>query len=278
MLIYFLPISFLFGILIGSFLNVVIYRYNTGKGVDGRSQCLSCSSTLSWYELIPVFSFVALRGKCKNCGSKISLQYPLVELVTGILFALCFWFFFTSNFYYLYSFLLSLLFGLTASCLLVVISVYDLRHKIVPDGLVYAFVVLGFVQFFVTHPFSKVFEFPMILDLLAGPILFLPFFLLWFISGGRWMGLGDGKLALGIGAFLGLARGLSAVVLGFWIGAAWSLLAIVYQKVRSKKAEISGQLGLKSEIPFAPFLILGFFLAWFLAFDFFQLHFLLPLM
>lgn len=79
---------FLFGLIIGSFLNVVIYRYNTGRSVQGRSGCLSCGKTLSAVELIPLFSFIFQKGKCHGCGSKISWQYPLVEFSTGIAFTL----------------------------------------------------------------------------------------------------------------------------------------------------------------------------------------------
>ena len=83
-------VFFGFGIIIGSFLNVIILRYNTHKTFGGRSACMSCTKKLHWYELIPIFSFVGLKGRCQTCKTKISWQYPLVELATGVMFVLIF--------------------------------------------------------------------------------------------------------------------------------------------------------------------------------------------
>ena len=127
-----------------------------------------------------------------------------------------------------------------------VITIYDIHHKIVPDELVYIFILLSFLQMFVSYdPFA--FVVPATLDLLAGPILFIPFFCLWYFSKGIWMGLGDGKLALGIGWFLGLSGGISAIMYAFWMGAAISLILIGYQKMRMRKRLFSKDLGMKSE-------------------------------
>src|SRR3989344_1792899 len=81
---------FILGTIIGSFLNVVILRYNTGSSIQGRSGCMSCGKPLVWYELFPVLSFLFLLGRCGGCKSRISAQYPLVELLTGIIFLLTF--------------------------------------------------------------------------------------------------------------------------------------------------------------------------------------------
>src|SRR4051812_24315811 len=86
MLIILSIIFFIFGIIIGSFLNVVILRYNTERNLGGRSACMSCRNTLAWYELVPLFSYIFQRGRCMNCKTKISAQYPIVEFITGILF------------------------------------------------------------------------------------------------------------------------------------------------------------------------------------------------
>lgn len=75
----------LFGLIVGSFLNVVILRMNTGKTLGGRSMCLSCNKKLEWYELIPLVSFIIQRGRCTKCHSKISWQYPIVEAITAVL-------------------------------------------------------------------------------------------------------------------------------------------------------------------------------------------------
>ncbi len=240
--------AFIFGTIIGSFLNVVIYRYNTGTSiVSGRSMCFSCGKTLKWYELVPIFSFILQRAKCRNCKSKISWQYPVVEIVMGLLFV------FVligqhSIIETIYLFILMSIF--------VVISVYDIRHKIIPNSFVYAFILLSVLQF--TWGSNT-----QVLDWLAGPILFLPFAGLWFFSKGTWMGFGDAKLALGIGWFLGFYAGMSAIIFAFWIGSVFGLTLIGIGKTKSlllgKK-----KFTIKSEIPFGPFLLIGTLLVFFL--------------
>ncbi|HBA45813.1 hypothetical protein A2W67_02365 [Candidatus Nomurabacteria bacterium RIFCSPLOWO2_02_40_28] len=245
-------IFFILGLIIGSFLNVVIYRLNTARSLGGRSACMSCQSKLSWYELIPVFSFLGLRGRCKSCKTKISIQYPLVEFITGLVFALLFaklqaeYDFFSLAFLGVYAY-----YAVTFS-LLLVIAVYDLRHKIIPDSLVFIFCLFAFLGLFFIHT-------PGLLEFLAGPLIALPFALFWLISGGRWMGLGDAKLALGIGWLLGLSLAFSSLVIAFWSGAAVGLSLIVFSRLDS--ARLAKNYGMKSEIPFAPYLVLGAFLA-----------------
>lgn len=234
---------FLLGLIVGSFLNVVVYRYNTGTSmVRGRSRCLACGRNLEWHELIPLFSFLMQKGHCRRCQSRLSWQYPLVELVTGLLFVICYSDFDLSANLPLYLVLMSLL---------VVITVYDLRHKIIPDGLVYAFIIISVLPSLLTGEWGVIRE-----HLLAGGALFLFFYLLWRLSGGRWMGFGDAKLALGVGFLLGLTGGVSAIVLAFWIGAALGVLLLTL----SRWSVWRKQFNMKSEIPFAPFIVLGLLL------------------
>ena len=138
--------SFLFGLIIGSFLNTVIYRYNTGRTVGGRSQCLVCGHTLTWRELIPILSFVIQGGKCAKCQSRFSMQYPLVEFITAILFLGVSYKLWPINFDFT-SFPLPLVAELIVHwlvmSLLVGIAVYDLRHKIIPNGIVYLFILVS---------------------------------------------------------------------------------------------------------------------------------------
>ncbi|TAK58177.1 prepilin peptidase [Patescibacteria group bacterium] len=265
---------FVFGAIVGSFLNVVALRYNTGRKPTGRSACFSCGKKLEVYELIPIFSYIFLRGRCSQCKSSISIQYPLVEFTTGLLFVLMYW--------YQSQSLILLTYYLLVSCLLVVIIVYDIRHMIIPDGLVYAFIGLGFLRLLYETPLASLIRSPEIWNLLAGPILFLPFWVLWYFSKGAWMGFGDAKLAWGIGWTLGLVKGASAIILGFWIGAVLSLLVIVLGKLASTSSmrKMFGSLGLptlhlKSEIPFAPYLIVGMFVALFTGADFLGLGLIL---
>lgn len=244
---------FILGTIVGSFLNVVALRHNTGLPIArGRSQCFSCSKTLHWYELIPVFSFIFLGGKCSACKSKISLQYPLVELVTGLLFLATFLHVGLSPLIFYYFFVISIL---------IVISIYDFKHKIIPDSWSFIFgaVTLAFslFSFFYLHNNS-------LLDVLAGPILALPFALLWLVSGGRWIGLGDAKIVVGVGFMLGFVRGISALVLAFWIGAIVGLTLIILGRVLSLSSK---NLTMKSEIPFGPFIIIGTLLVFFFGWD-----------
>jgi prepilin signal peptidase PulO-like enzyme (type II secretory pathway) len=240
-----LVLSFIFGAIVGSFLNVVALRWNTGKGLGGRSMCMSCGKTLTWKELVPIFSFVAQKGACRKCKSKISWQYPLVEFIAGAIFVLIFMTFPP----------VSILAGITtlmqiiAACLLLVISVYDIKHKIIPDILVYTFDGLAFISIFIGG--SSWWHVPSISMLLSGPILALPFALLWVISKGKWMGLGDAKLVLGLGWMLGFSAGVNAIVLAFWIAAVVSVIWLY---------AVYGKFKHKTEIPFGPYLIIGFYL------------------
>ncbi len=244
-------IFFIFGTIIGSFLNVFALRYNTGKSiVKGRSQCFSCGKTLEAFELIPLFSYLFLKGRCKSCKSKISQQYFIVELISGILFSTVFLKVGLSSFLPLY---------LLEVSLLIAISIYDFKHKIIPDGMVWVFNLIAFLTLLLSNGFSGVFLERGLFDLLSGLILFSFFAFLWLVSSGRWMGLGDAKLALGVGWLLGLSGGIFAILLAFWIGAIWSIIILVLQRLNISRLGLT----IKSEIPFAPFIIIGFFLQFF---------------
>ncbi|PCI29725.1 hypothetical protein COB55_01455 [Candidatus Wolfebacteria bacterium] len=245
---------FVLGLLVGSFLNVVILRYNTGHSIShGRSECLSCATLLKWYELFPIVSFIVLRGRCRTCKVNLRIQYPLTEIATGILFYVIATNIFALPITIATAVIISVFYAIIVS-ILVVIFVYDLYHKIIPNGLVYAFIFLSFAQlFFSLSGTGLTFAIPNLISLLAGPAIFLPFFLLWFVSRGTWMGFGDAKLAIGIGWMLGVSLGFSAIILAFWVGAAVSLVLLAVQRLFGNRT-----LTFKSEIPFAPFLIIGF--------------------
>jgi prepilin signal peptidase PulO-like enzyme (type II secretory pathway) len=275
-------LAFLFGSAIGSFLNVVVYRLNTGMSmVNDRSVCFSCGKQLYWYELIPIFSFLWQGGKCTKCKARISWQYMIVEACTGIIFAGIVYILppigISDGYITAFSFPIVFMDILLAAIwsILIVIFVYDLRHKIIPDELAFWFGALSFAHMFISVTFgSVVITIPSVLDILAGPILFLPFYLLWKVSGGKWMGLGDAKLAIGIGWFLGLSQGISALIMAFWIGALVGVALIILKQLlkRSVFHRIAlylslGERIMKSEIPFAPFLIIGIAIAFFFRVD-----------
>ncbi len=248
--ILFLIIFFILGSIFGSFINVLILRYKTGRSfVSGRSQCFSCSKKLEWYELVPILSFLFIGGKCLNCKSKISTQYPLVEFFTALMFSAIFWKIGFSAILPLYLF---------SALILIAIFVYDFKHKIIPNEMVILFNALSIVILCISN-FHTIQSFDFVLNFLAGPLLFTFFWFFWFVSDGKWMGFGDAKLALGVGWLLGFSGGIFAIMSAFWVGALASIMILTLQSLNVKKYGIS----LKSEIPFAPFIIFGLFLQFF---------------
>mgnify|MGYP001615012235 CR=1 FL=1 len=238
---------FLFGAAIGSFLNVVILRLNTGQSIiSGRSKCFSCAKKLRWYELLPIVSFIFLRGKCSVCKTKISWQYPITEITTGLLFLLI------SNLpageagFKSQISNLDVVYYWIIFSLLIIIAVYDYRHQIIPNMFVWIFNGLAFLSLFrLPADEAGIFNWN---NLLAGFILFVFFALLWGVSKGKWMGFGDAKLALGIGWLLGMSKGIAAITLAFWIGAIVGVALLYLSK---------NKYGLKSSIAFGPFIVLG---------------------
>ncbi|MEK7510306.1 MAG: prepilin peptidase [Patescibacteria group bacterium] len=234
---------FLFGTVVGSFLNAVIYRTEKGgSAFQGRSYCPHCKHQLSWRDLIPLLSFILLRGQCRYCHLKISWQYPLVELSTGVVFL--FIFFSYGGFALFFSidhiFRLAYVWGVTS--LLIIIFVYDLKHFLIPDTIVYGATGLALLYHLLEFENLENFVSFWIAALFASG-----FFLAIFLgSRGRWMGLGDVKLAFFMGLFLGWPNVLVALFVAFVIGAGGGLVLIATRRKN-----------LTSEVPFGPFLIAG---------------------
>ncbi|MDZ4225928.1 MAG: prepilin peptidase [Patescibacteria group bacterium] len=233
----------LLGAILGSFINALVYRFNTGRGMGGRSRCMHCNHVLGALDLVPVFSFLFLRGRCRYCKAKLSLQYPSVEVAAATLSFVV---------YLAHPLPLEFALWLAVAMTLLFIVVYDIRHGIIPwsaSGLVAALALAHL--FFFTEP--------SLWSLLAGPLLALPLFLFSLVSRGTWMGWGDSALELPLGWLLGLSVGATALVLAFWLGAAVGIALIILK--RGYK--------MKSELPFAPFLVLGALIAHFFHVDFF---------
>lgn len=249
----FLASLFVFGAVLGSFLNVFILRYNTGRSLGGRSSCATCGRDLAWHELIPIVSFAFQRGRCRGCKSAISFQYPIVEILMGALLVLIGSRFLSGTIGV--TGVATSLFEVIVWSILIALSVYDMRHKIIPDGLAYAFVALSALPLFGFPDAWGDFSFSRLcagIGLAAFPAA------LWLVSRGRWMGLGDAKLLLGVGFLLGPALGISALLYAFWSGA---ILSVVLLSVRDK------DVTMKSEIPFGPFIVFGMALAYFFQLD-----------
>lgn len=229
---------FLFGLVIGSFLNAVIWRIDSERPVwRGRSVCPACLHELSWQDLIPVVSFLLLSGRCRYCAEPISWQYPLVELATGILFVSIFRYW---NFVFVSDFL-SLFYLLFITSSLIVIFVYDLKHSIIPDEIVYPAIIVALAAV-LTSPNA------LITGILAAGF----FFAIHALSRGAWMGFGDVKLVLLMGLMLGFPHIVVALFFAFVAGAALSSALVLARKKQWK-----------SEVPFGPFLIAGTFAALF---------------
>ena len=260
---FFASVAALLGLIIGSFLNVLIVRHGV-KGVGGRSGCMSCGHTLSVLDLVPVFSWISLRGRCRYCGSKISIQYPLVEAVTALLFGLVA--------YPAQGIVVTgplgvaiILLSFAMVAIFVAIAVYDLRHTIIPDSWVYLFAAAALIYGILTTPP----DFPIVWTLVAGPLAALPFAAMWFFSEGRWMGFGDAKLALGIGWLLGIEYSWAAILLAFVLGAVVSVAILLPVKYLPKLGITSlegivGRFTMKSEVAFGPFLVCGSLIIWLL--------------
>lgn len=234
----------IFGLIIGSFLNVVILRFDELQTmVKGRSHCPKCKKDLAWYDLVPILSYVFLWGKCRYCKTTISWQYPAVELLTALIFGLIYMYF---------GFNLISLFLILISCILIVALVYDILHFLIDDRLVWSaiglwtvFLILNFV--FLTSHFSD------LLPYLYGALAFGGFIgLLVWLSHERWMGAGDIGVAFLVGLMVGWPNVLFSFFSAFTLGALYGILAMIFAK--KKKS---------AQVPFIPFLILGLWITLF---------------
>lgn len=247
---FFYFIIFIFGSCVGSFLNCVVYRLESSESfLKGRSFCPRCKHKLGFLDLIPILSFITLRGRCRYCREKISWQYPAVEIATGIIFTIVTLSLsegspaLTTGFLAAFrttSSLINISYLWLISSLLIIIFVYDLKHYIIPDRVIYPAIAIAFLFNIAVS------------SIVAGMGVALFFFLLWFASQGKWLGFGDVKLGFLLGLFLGWPNILVGLFLGFLIGAIIGVGLILLGKKK-----------LKSEVPFGPFLVTGTFAALF---------------
>lgn len=248
MLLFLGTIAFLFGLCVGSFLNVVVLRSIRGEKLSGRSHCDSCGKTLGVRELLPVVSFLIQKERCRNCGIALSWQYPFVELGTGISYATAF-IMLTKEISLGWGFLFFLFLSFAAIAASLVILVADIRFRLIPNG---ATVTLGSIgagmtamRFFSTGSYAGAIQ-----DL-AGAIFFTGLLgALWFFSRGRWMGFGDVKLILATSLLVGSPHSLVAFLFSFWLGALAGVILLLL-----------GRKNLKDQIPFGPSILVGTLLA-----------------
>lgn len=224
---------FLYGLLIGSFLNVVIYRVPEKQNiVTTRSHCMSCGYELKWYDLVPLFSYLALGGKCRKCKAKISVQYPLIEVLNGVLYVVVFAKWGLSVDSLLYCLLFSALIAL---------SVIDFRTYEIPLGINGCILLLGVLQ--------VVFHLSLWKDYLIGFLaVSLPLYLLFMITKGRGIGGGDVKLM----AVCGLVIGWQNIILAFFLG------CIIGSVIHVLRMRLSGE---SHVLAMGPYLSLGVMIA-----------------
>ena len=234
-------IVFILGSIWGSFSNVCIHRLPNNKGVaKGRSYCPSCKKQIRWYDNIPIFSYVLLKAKCRDCSAKINVKYFLVELICALSFV---WFF------YLFGLSLTTLLFFILSIFFIIIFFIDLKHFIIPNELTFPLMAIGLLKSF--DPNLNQYLFPNFLNSLIGGvagylIIWMIIFIYKRLRNKEGMGLGDAKL-------------LSAI--GFWFG--WMSIPFILffssfiALVLAIPSLINKSKNLSSQIPFGPYLILG---------------------
>lgn len=217
----------LLSLAVGSFVSAISYRIPRGLGfVKGRSFCDSCKKELKWYDNIPLISFLFYRGVSRCCGEQISVRYPIIELATLIGFITLFLLSANFTFYVLY--VISLL-----------VFIIDLEHQIIPDELTWAVLMLG-LMVNVQSPLVALF---------TAFVLSLLLLSLFLITAGRGMGLGDVKLAIGLGVWLSFIDGLKWLTVSFILGGIVASVLLLLKRAN-----------LKTKIAFGPFLIAGFWI------------------
>lgn len=229
----------LYGLLIGSFLNVCIYRIPREESIAfPSSHCPNCGTSLKWCDLVPVFSFIVQRGKCRYCGEKISPQYPTIELLNAILYLIIYTKFGLSLEFFFYVIIFSLL---------LVITLIDLQHMIIPDILIILILIISVIYKILLYIlYSKS---PDLLNSIGGLVLSSLLFILIIIVSKGGMGGGDVTLIGALGFILGIKRIFLTIFLSFILGAIISIFLLI--------TKIKGR---KDPIPFGPFIILGFFI------------------
>lgn len=228
---------FLFGITLGSFFNVVGLRVPKKMPFAyDRSFCPSCHKQLSWFELIPVFSFILQRGKCRTCQQKISLIYPIIELLTGLLFVLC---------YLMIGIELELIIALLLISMLMIIFVSDITYMLIPNKVLLFFLPL-FMMMRVIQPLD-----PWWSSITGGTVAFILIALIIIVSKGG-MGAGDMKLFGLLGIVLGLGKVLLTFFLASLLGALIGMILLLCKIIKRKQP-----------IPFGPYIIVASIISYF---------------
>ena len=255
-------IIFLFGLCIGSFINAFVFRLHEKRNarykkinlsiLNGRSICPNCKHQLSAIDLVPVFSWLLLGGKCRYCGHKISIQYPLIEVLTAVIFVISY-----IKWPYSFSFYGWLEFSvwLLLASIFIILAVYDYKWLILPNKIVFYLTIIGLLELFLLNYGNGIHFMGILLAIGAGFLISFFFYFLFILSKGQWIGGGDVKIAFVLGILAGNPiNALSLIFIASLLGTFFSIPSLINRKRK-----------INSHIPFGPFLILATFIVFIFA-------------
>ncbi len=251
----FYVLFFIFGASIGSFVQVVVTRLNVAPIINGRSKCLSCGEALRAFDLVPLFSYLFLKGKCRYCNTAFGSSSLYIELFYGSIYVLLYNFILLGQ----QSLLVSSLWLVYYTFLFIVmgvIALYDLKHTYIP-----VFYLMGYLALSLIMLCLRYLQDGTSVTLIAPLVVSMPFMILWVVSRGKWLGFGDVILFLGAGAFFGIEQGLAVLLISIWMGAIVGVVRYLYlgEGIRNKS------------LPFVPFIMIAFLLVLFTDLDIFSL-------
>ena len=252
----FIILSFVFGASIGSFVQVIATRLHVAPVMKGRSKCLSCGEALRTFDLIPIFSYLFLKGKCRYCKSVFGVSALVIELSFGLLFVALYHFILAGQATLMASFLwlvyYTLLFGTFG-----VIALYDIAHSYIPVSFLFVYEFLTLIMLVIRYIHEPSWS------ILIGPVVIaLPFLFIWLITRGKGLGFGDIFLFLGVGAFFDITQGIVVFLFSVWLGALFGL----YMKYFGKHKGKSGVA-----MPFVPYIVAAFLIVLFTDIDIFSI-------
>lgn len=253
-------LSFIFGASVGSFVQVIATRLNVAPIIKGRSKCLSCGEALRVSDLVPVLSFIFLRGKCRYCKTPYGKEALLIESLFGCIFVFLYHSVLMPSTTLVES-SLWLLFYTVLFAVLGVMALYDRAHSYIPINFLSLFLALSFVLYVRRFYLNGV----SLEEALAPLIVASPFLLIWLVTRGRGLGFGDVLLFLGVGAFFGLYQGIAVFILSVWAGA----ISGLYQKYKTSNDKKETKA-----IPFVPYIVFAFIFVLFTGIDIFSIAFI----
>lgn len=249
-------LAFLFGASIGSFVQVVAIRLNVAPIISSRSKCLSCGEALRAYDLIPILSYLIVKGKCRYCKVSFGLSSLIIEIVYGIVFVALYHFILSGQISWLSTVSWFIYYTLLFT-VLGVIALYDKAHTYIPIYFLVAYI--GLTMIVLVNKYISGYD---MLTIVAPFAVALPFFLIWVFSKGKALGFGDIILFFGVGAFFGLAQGFAVFLLSIWLGALIGSV-IYFLTDKNKRKNIA--------IPFVPFIVFAFVFVLFTDIDIFSI-------